>query len=56
MARYKESEQRLFQRIAQGITPGPEYTQSSHPRDIPHPDDLGIEVSRFSEFQEVVMH
>lgn len=57
MTKYKESEQRLIQRVAMtGEAPGWESGRRRDPRDVPHPDDLGIELPRFSRWQEAVMN
>jgi predicted phage terminase large subunit-like protein len=59
MLKYKESERQLLQRI-HAANLHPELDQltvapGTHPRDIPHPDDLGIELQRFSDWQEVAV-
>jgi predicted phage terminase large subunit-like protein len=53
MEKYKASEARLMERVRQGELPGIEYGGRTDPRDVPHPDDLGIEVPQFSNWQEV---
>lgn len=53
MVKYKQSEQRLLQRAVSGDLPGWEQPVSRRPQDIPHPDDLGIEIPQFSEFQSM---
>jgi predicted phage terminase large subunit-like protein len=56
MEKYKQSERRLLQRVAMGEVPGMEgFEGPPHPRDVPHPDDLGIELPRFSDWQEYVV-
>lgn len=53
MQKYKESEQRLLQRaMITGELPGWEMqTPTRNPQDIPHPDDLGIEIDRYAPWQ-----
>lgn len=52
--KYKESEARLIQRVmTEGLDPAIEQWSSRHPRDIPHPDDLGIELPQFGNWEEV---
>jgi len=51
MLKYKESEARLMQRAISGDLPGWEQPVSRNPQDIPHPDDLGIEIPHFSQWQ-----
>jgi hypothetical protein len=57
LERYKQSEKRLIARIMQSDgMPEPvmaEYPR--HPRDIPHPDDLGIEEQRFRNWGEYLI-
>ena len=48
MSKYKESEDRLMQRAISGYLPGWEQPISRKPQDIPHPDDLGIDLPDFS--------
>lgn len=54
MAKYRESENRLITRIMAGDgMPEPvEAMGRVHPRDIPHPDDLGIELPQFGNWNE----
>ena len=54
MAKYRESERLLIARAEMGDLPGPEYGISRNPQDIPHPDDLGIELPEFGEFHDHV--
>lgn len=54
MTRYRESETRLLQRAGMtGQLPGWETETPRRPQDIPHPDDLGIELPRYGEFTGV---
>lgn len=54
LQKYKESESRLIQRLMTGDNmPEPVVAAGRlHPRDVPHPDDLGIELPRFTEWTE----
>jgi len=57
MSKYRESERRLIERAMQGEMPQvADNSASRHPRDIPHPDDLGIELPRFGNWEEVVLN
>lgn len=56
MRKYKESENRLVQRLQMEDLYPSIVPVSNHPRDIPHPDDLGIEIPRFGNWEEVVMN
>lgn len=56
LKKYKESEDRLIARASAGDVPGPEYGVRLGPQDTPHPDDLGIELPQFGNWQEVVMN
>jgi Terminase-like family. len=57
MSKYRESENRLIQRSMQGEMPEVyDKVGKRHPRDTPHPDDLGIELPRFGNFAESVMN
>jgi hypothetical protein len=59
MARYKAEEQRLIHRIhtdpneALSLMSSPEGKRD--PRNIPHPDDLGIETPQFGNWEEHVV-
>jgi len=56
MSKYRESEDRLIHRaMREGVMPevADHGGQKRHPRDVPHPDDLGIELPRFGNFEEV---
>lgn len=55
MERYRKSEQRLLQRavVEQQLPRWETGARKMRPQDVPHPDDLGIEIPRFSEFQSV---
>lgn len=55
MQRYKESEQRLLQRVRAGDQLGWETDVARRPQDVPHPDDLGIELPQFGEFRDYVI-
>jgi predicted phage terminase large subunit-like protein len=54
LARYKASEAALIARVmASDGMPEPVVAEGPrHPRDIPHPDDLGIEIPRFRNWSE----
>jgi predicted phage terminase large subunit-like protein len=57
LTKYKQSEERLIQRIMAGDGM-PESIMDSvrrHPRDVPHPDDLGIEVERYRNWGEYAL-
>lgn len=55
MDKYKQSEQRLIQRaLVEGIAPAWQHQRGRvHPRDVPHPDDLGIELPQFGQFEDM---
>lgn len=59
MAKYKASEQALIHRVRAGMVSeldlGMHFDRPRKGADIPHPDDLGIEIPQFSDFQEVSM-
>lgn len=57
LEKYKESENRLIQRaLTEGVMPEViNWGQSRFAQDIPHPDDLGIEIPQFGNFEEVTL-
>lgn len=56
IAKYKRAESRLIQRINSGeLYPSLIGPPSRNPQDIPHPDDLGIELPEFGEMATVEM-
>lgn len=59
MAKYKASEQRLLygiqhEELINKLTPH-NILSSGRPQDIPHPDDLGIELPQFSQWRDYVL-
>jgi hypothetical protein len=54
MQKYKESERRLLARL-QTELPELQDVGARHPRDIPHPDDLGIEDQQFGVWEDLVL-
>lgn len=55
IARFKQSEDELLRRIRQDEILGFDQAGPRRPQDIPHPDDLGIEIPQFQNWREVVV-